>query len=500
MYNILNLPSKIVAGPQEITYIYSARGDKLASVTGSSSTYYRGVMVYSRSGSQSEQLVHILHPQGFTAREGNAYIYKYFNYHHTGNVAIVFSVRNNGTSLYTQVEQSNFYHSSGYLLEMSNLHLNRYLTTGKELQDAVGIGYGIYDYGARHYMSLIGRWTSPDPALQGLNPFVYCGNNPAMYVDPDGRWCFIPLLASVAQAGLAGLAAWDMGGRQGSGIEAVVKNAMVAGVAGLAGVGVSGLIGSAFNGAAVTAGQSMARGAATGAAGGFASGFVGGAGAAWINGASFGEGLGAGLLGGGIGAAAGGILGGIAGYGAYSQVRNDFLEAYPNVSLSTPLEKSNETLYAFSDKYFSDYIYKDRADLVYDGSLKTLGRTGPELQPSGNYLIRFGDRAFVHEFTMYMTMGHEYIHVAQYINIPAATSRAAALLAQNYREVAAYEWNIRASKGTPTTAVGTYSKGQMKYLNAVGITREGISGHVPAMYMNYESWGLHMSVPFNILP
>ena len=50
---------------------------------------------------------------------------------------------------------------------------------------------GLYDFGARYYDPLLGRWFNIDPALQGLNPYVYCGNNPLMYVDKDGEWFWI---------------------------------------------------------------------------------------------------------------------------------------------------------------------------------------------------------------------------------------------------------------------------------------------------------------------
>jgi RHS repeat-associated protein len=58
----------------------------------------------------------------------------------------------------------------------------QYKYNGKELQET-----GMYDYGARMYMSDIGRWNTVDP-LSGatLEPYSYADNNPIFYNDPTG--------------------------------------------------------------------------------------------------------------------------------------------------------------------------------------------------------------------------------------------------------------------------------------------------------------------------
>lgn len=56
---------------------------------------------------------------------------------------------------------------------------------GKELQET-----GMYDYGARFYMPDIGRWGVADPLAEKytrMSPYSYVGNNPAIFVDYDGR-------------------------------------------------------------------------------------------------------------------------------------------------------------------------------------------------------------------------------------------------------------------------------------------------------------------------
>jgi RHS repeat-associated protein len=46
---------------------------------------------------------------------------------------------------------------------------------------------GFYDYGARLYNPVSGRWLSPDSVRDGFNPYVYVGNNPWSSIDPTGH-------------------------------------------------------------------------------------------------------------------------------------------------------------------------------------------------------------------------------------------------------------------------------------------------------------------------
>jgi len=42
-------------------------------------------------------------------------------------------------------------------------------------------------FGARYDDPEVGRFTSSDPAKDGLNWYIYCANNPLICVDPDGN-------------------------------------------------------------------------------------------------------------------------------------------------------------------------------------------------------------------------------------------------------------------------------------------------------------------------
>ena len=62
---------------------------------------------------------------------------------------------------------------------------NRYTFQGREVDWATGLIY----FRARWYNPVVGRWLSKDPIgiAGGLNLYAFCGNNPVMFVDPDGR-------------------------------------------------------------------------------------------------------------------------------------------------------------------------------------------------------------------------------------------------------------------------------------------------------------------------
>lgn len=192
-YNQLDLPKTVTKGTDNLEYIYDARGNKLAlKVNGAVDRYYTGEVVYTAS----RAVDYILTPEGMARLSGGTFAYQYNLTDHLGNVRAV--VNQSGT-----VEQATDYYPFGMAFATNNLNKNNYLYNNKELQDKTlgGTFFGMYDYGARYYDPVIGRWNSADPMAEKSrrwSPYNYCYDNPLRFIDPDGQEPIKPLVGTAA--------------------------------------------------------------------------------------------------------------------------------------------------------------------------------------------------------------------------------------------------------------------------------------------------------------
>ena len=177
-YNFLNLPNAVTfSDGSTITYTYAADGTKLRTVhkigSTTTTTDYCGNVIY-ENGVQKL----LLTEEGYVTLSDSKY--HYYLKDHQGNNRVVIS--QSGT-----VEETNHYYPfGGAFASTSNVQPYKY--NGKELDTKKGLNW--YDYGARHYDAVLGRFITVDALYDKhfkVSPYVYCGNEPVGRIDPDGN-------------------------------------------------------------------------------------------------------------------------------------------------------------------------------------------------------------------------------------------------------------------------------------------------------------------------
>ena len=176
-YNVLNLPNMVTfSDGSTIAYTYGADGTKLKTVhkTGSTTTTtdYCGNVVY-ENGVQKL----LLTDEGYvTLSDGK---YHYYLKDHQGNNRVV--INQSGT-----VEEANHYYPFGGVFASSG-NVQPYKYNGKEYDSKKGLNW--YDYGARHYDAVLGRFTTNDRFAEkyySMSPYQYGANSPVGNIDVNG--------------------------------------------------------------------------------------------------------------------------------------------------------------------------------------------------------------------------------------------------------------------------------------------------------------------------
>ncbi|NQX40647.1 RHS repeat-associated core domain-containing protein [Pedobacter steynii] len=180
-YNHLNLPVTLSKTGLEVTYAYDASGRKLQKTSNGTVRNYIDGIEY--NGNVID-IIH--HEEGIVRNNSNgAFSYEYNLKDHLGNVRYTFYKNPSGG---LERIQSDDYYAFG-LRKSANSPAslnNKYLYNGKEIQDELG---GQYDYGARFYDPVIGRWNVVDQLAEMYavtSPYNYTLNNPVRFIDPDG--------------------------------------------------------------------------------------------------------------------------------------------------------------------------------------------------------------------------------------------------------------------------------------------------------------------------
>jgi RHS repeat-associated protein len=185
-YNHLNLPITAGTGTNpSVFYTYDATGAKLKKVSPAGTVDYMDGIQYTNGAIEFIQT-----EEGVARRSGATYSYEYNLTDHLGNVRATF-YQNPSTQQIEVLQRDDYYAFGLRKMGLPNSNTNRYLYNGKELQEELGQ----YDYGARFYDPVIGRWNSVDPLAEKMrrySPYVYGNNNPIRFIDPDGMMAMDP--------------------------------------------------------------------------------------------------------------------------------------------------------------------------------------------------------------------------------------------------------------------------------------------------------------------
>lgn len=185
-YNLLNLPvtaKRTTPAPiVDLVYTYDADGNKLRKMSTGASP---GTRHYVDGIEYNDNTIEIIQTEeGLARNNAGVYSYEYNLTDHLGNVR--YSFNKHPTTGIIQRLQADDYYAFGKRKSVQ-VGTNKYLYNGKETQDELGEQY---DYGARFYDPVIGRWNVVDPLAEkypSWTPYNYAVNNPVNYIDLDGR-------------------------------------------------------------------------------------------------------------------------------------------------------------------------------------------------------------------------------------------------------------------------------------------------------------------------
>ena len=182
-YNVDNMPTSIYHGSGTTSALLydgsGARAKKTVSGGSSSTTYYVGNHFEVKDGTAVKYIfagnLRVAQIKGSTL--------SFFHKDHLGSSTVM-------TDDTGSLVESTNYEPFGGQRAHTGIDTSTYKFTDQEF-DAES---GLYNYDARMYDPIIGRFISADSMLpdvynpQALNRYSYCLNNPLIYTDPTGHW------------------------------------------------------------------------------------------------------------------------------------------------------------------------------------------------------------------------------------------------------------------------------------------------------------------------
>ncbi len=159
-------------------------GSRVKKLTGSSTTIYIGKL-YEVKGGNVTKFIFTGSTRIVSKTSTDTYYYHHQDQDHLGSTRVV--TNSSGAN----VEQIHYYPYGKTLSDDGSVSV-KHKFTSQELDRETGL----YNYGARCYDPVLGRFTTADPIVpnptnpQGLNRYSYVLNNPLKYTDPSGHGWF----------------------------------------------------------------------------------------------------------------------------------------------------------------------------------------------------------------------------------------------------------------------------------------------------------------------
>jgi RHS repeat-associated protein len=313
VYNFDNKPTSITKGSTAVLFTYDGNGQRVrkqSSVSGT--TTYFGGLYEVRGGVETIHIFAGGQRIASVLADGRT---QFYHANHLGSASVITDQIGGAKE---QIEYLPFgeYRAPGETNGTIDYDTNFpdvfYTFTGQEDDDDLGL----YNYGARLYDPLLGRFISPDRLVpdpvnpQSLNRYAYCLNNPLIYTDPSGEdffaiifsfiWSIVSSEIFISVAGGAALGAATSAITGGN----IWQGALTGAISGLLFYGAGTLYGITMSGAEYTVLQQVATRFIIHAIAGAVSGAINAA----ITGSDPRLGILTGAVGAGIGALAGGGL------------------------------------------------------------------------------------------------------------------------------------------------------------------------------------------------
>jgi len=374
-YNYDNKPNLIKRnGSNYVEFTYDGNGQRVKKYnysTGQSVIYF-GELYETRSGAGTLHLFAGNQRVASVLSDGRT---QFYHPNHLGSASVITDQNGN------RKERMEYFPFGTYREAIdydSNFPDVFYTFTGQEDDDDLGL----YNYNARLYDPVLGRFISPDRLIpdpsdpQSLNRYTYCLNNPLIYTDPSGEIWQLFLFAFLFGAFSGAVQAhmnnqnWFVG-------------ALVGGAIGLVSAGVGVGIGGAVTTWLTPTAMQVGTHSAANIVGAMAGGFTGGAVSGGLNAAAYGGNVWqAALYGGLIGAAIAGTIAGAielnnwygstSEFGGPSTGGNRLTESYPTASYENPIEDGSLRI---KDNWGSGVYGASRGKTTH-GAIDILGEVG----------------------------------------------------------------------------------------------------------------------------